>query len=196
MKTIIVVVFVILVMNVNGQDGAKRINEIRNLYQKIIKEKDDFFTLERDVTWETFEYNAEEDRSLKKNITYYYDGKQIKIAIINVSIIGDYSSYKQEQACYYENGSIFFVYIIEENRIRSSLNLEHSIETINVIEKRIYFDMAENCICYLNKEFEGNPNDIDSLRLNTQNIEKSCSDITDIIKELKSLLKEPPVIKQ
>jgi hypothetical protein len=177
-------------VNLKGQDVTNRINEIREMYQKTLKEKENYTTQVKDITWESFEYNEEEDRTLKKTITYYYDVNKIKMTVISTSIISDYSSYKQETECYYENDSIFFIYSVERSSERTSLNPEQSNEMVNVKEKRIYFDVLGNCIRFLNKEANGTPDTIDSLCQKEQNVEQNCSSSTDIVHEIFSLLKE------
>jgi hypothetical protein len=190
MRINIVLVFLILAVNLKGQDVTNRINEIREMYQKTLKEKENYTTQVKDITWESFEYNEEEDRTLKKTITYYYDVNKIKMTVISTSIISDYSSYKQETECYYENDSIFFIYSVERSSERTSLNPEQSNEMVNVKEKRIYFDVLGNCIRFLNKEANGTPDTIDSLCQKEQNVEQNCSSSTDIVHEIFSLLKE------
>ncbi|SDD28451.1 hypothetical protein [Williamwhitmania taraxaci] len=170
MRINIVFVFLILAVNLKGQDVTNRINEIREMYQKTLMEKENYTTQAQDITWESFEHNEEEDRTLKKTITYYYDANKIKIAVISTSIISDYSSYKLETECYYENDSIFFIYSVERSSERTSLNPEQSNEMVNVKEKRIYFDVLGNCIRFLNKEANGTPDMIDSLCQKEQNV--------------------------
>jgi hypothetical protein len=190
MRINIVFVFLILAVNLKGQDVTNRINEIREMYQKTLKEKENYTTQVKDITWASFEYNEEEDRTLKKTITYYCDGNKIKMAVISTSIISDYSSYKQETECYYENDSIFFIYLVERSSERTSLNPEQSNEMVNVKEKRIYFDVLGNCIRFLNKEANGTPYKIDSLCQKEQNVEQNCSNSIDIVYEVFSLLKK------
>lgn len=192
MKISIVLLFLMSVLNLKGQEVTNRINEIRKMYQTIIEGKENYSTQVKDITWETFEHNQEEDRSLKKTVTYYCDGKQIKMAIISTSIISDYSLYKQEAECYYENGSVFFVYLSENKRERTSLDPENSNEAVNVIEKRIYLDKSEKCIYCLQKEIEGSSDTIESLRQKSKNIEQECTEIADVIYEILSLLKDTP----
>lgn len=189
MRINIVFVFCMLALNLKGQEVTNRINEIRDMYQKIINEKENYSTRVKDITWESFEYNEEEDRTLKKTITYYYDGNQVQIAVISTSIISDYSSYKQEVECYYQNDSVFFIYLTEKQNERTSLNPEQSNETVNITEKRIYLDKLENCIRVLKKEAVGTPDAIDSLCQKAQNMEQNCREVTDIVHETLSLLK-------
>lgn len=192
MKMNIVFVFLALTLNAKGQEVSNRIDEIRKMYQQITSEKENYSTQIKDITWETFEYNEEDDRSLEKIIRFYCDSNQLKMVIINTRIFSDYSLYKQEIECYYENDAVLFIYLVEEKNDRTSFDPEHSNETVNVIEMRIYFDTSGNCIRYLKKETEGSPDDIDSLRRKSQNIEQDCSEITDFIYETLSILKELP----
>lgn len=186
------VLFVLLFLSVSlkGQTVTNRINEIRELYQKIQKEKNNYTTQVKDITWDSFDYNEEEDRTLKKTITYYFDASRIRIALISTDIISDYSSYKQVTECYFESDSIFFIYSIERNSNRASLDPEQSNEQANVCEKRIYFDLNGTCIRFLNKETSGAVNMIDNLCQKQPNVEQDCSISKSFVSEIKSLLKE------
>ena len=192
MKKNIVLILLILSVNLKGQDITNRINEIRYMYQKAQNEKEHYTKQVKDITWDSFEYDEEEDRSLKKNITYYYDANEMVMALIHTSIISDYSSYRNDVECYFKNDSLFFVYSIERRCNRTSFNPEQSNETINVTEERIYFDAYENCIRFLKKEAEGTTETIDSICEKKQNIEQDCSKSVNIINEIFSLLKNGP----
>ena len=188
MKLIIAFIFIMLTFNLNGQDVSGRIAEIRKMYKEIIKEKDYYSKKGKDITWDYFIYNDEEDRSLKKGISYYHNDNQIKMAIISTSIISDYRSYKYESECYYENDSIFFIYISERISERKSFNPDQSNETVHIKEKRIYFDSSGNCILFLVKEAKGNSDSIDNILQENQNIKENCTKAKNIINEIISLL--------
>ena len=177
-----------LTFNLKGQDVTDRIAEIREMYKEIIKEKDYYSKKVKDITWNSFEYNDEEDRSLKKYISYYHNDDQIKMAIISTSIISDYRSYKRESECYYKKDSIFFIYISERISERTSFDPDQSNETVHVKEKRIYFDSSGNCILFLVKEAKGNPDSMDYILQKNQNIEEDCIKAKNIVSEIISLL--------
>lgn len=196
MKINIVFVFLVLMLNAKGQQVSNRIDEIKEMYQKINSEKENYSSQKKDITWESFENNKDDDKSLEKTINYYYNGSQIMMIVINTSIIGDYSYYKQKLECYYANDSIFFIYLTEKSEERTSLDPESSSETVTAVEKRIYLDKSEKCIRYLKKETEGTPDVIDELCKKSQNVEQNCSDITELMQDIITLLKEVQTIKK
>ena len=192
MRIIVVLILLVLSVNLKGQNVTNRINDIRDMYQKTQKEKSHYQKQVKDITWDSFEYDEDEDRNLKKAITYYYKANKIKIAVICTNIISDYSSYVKETECYFENDTIYFIYSVERHSERTSLNSEQSSETINVKEERVYLNDLGKCIRYLKKEVDGSIENIDSLCKKEQNVEQDCSNSIDIIREINSLVNHSP----
>jgi len=184
MRTLTLIILLLISNNTISQTVNNRINEIKDNYKEIIKNKGSYSKIIKDVTWNYFEYSEEEDRSLERIETLYYGDKHLKLKSIETSITDDYSSVEELIECYYDNDSLFFIYRRTKSLTRISFNPDNQNNTVIFVEERIYLDTELNCIKYLVKNIEGTDDKIKDLIAKTRNIEQDCSERTEFIKEL------------
>lgn len=171
---------------VSAQDVPARIKHIRALYQSITAGRDQYQAREKDITWDAFDFEEEEDRTLRKYVKFFYDTKSLKLAVVTTEVINDYSHFKEVAEYYFEQGNVLFAHVVSETHGRSSLSADPDNERMWIVEKRVYFNDKGSCIRYLKKDIEGMLLETDELRQDAQNIEESCSDIDviDVVDEL------------
>lgn len=180
----LVLLFFILNSSLFGQNVDTRIKEIREMHQKIVSEKDSYVAKEKEVTWDVFEYNEEDDRYVKAIIISFFNNEEKKIVEVKSEISQQWFHNLNTIECYFDNDSLFFTYVVNE---RANYKYEESgikVDTKKIKEKRIYFDKYGRCIRYLIKDVEGKPEVIDSLRQVTPNVELNCLDAQELIKEV------------
>lgn len=187
-KVFYVLLLLFVTAHLFGQSD-NRINEIREMYQKIIEDKQNFDTAQIDITWKVFEYNEEDDRYVQAMLTTYFENEQKKIVEIKIGESQQWFQKDNVIECYFNKDSLFFAYVI-----KTTSNYEYGEKGITIYqqeisEHRLYFNEKGECIRYLIKEVVGKPEETEKLLKTATNIEDECINAVDLIENIRKYLR-------
>ena len=188
MKQSTLLLLTVLQFNLYGQDVENRIKDIRTMYQQTVAEKDNYSTKEKDITWKAF--SGEYDRYSKATAVSYYDVKKhLKLVKCMFSSSGQYSNFYSEAELYYNSDSLYFLYSVRKNTQWQEVYQQKGKSTSQT-EERVYFGEDGKCIRYLYKEYNGKPEQIDSLQKVTPNQEFECMYSDEMVKRIEEYLED------
>ena len=172
---VICVCLMLLPLSVIAQNTDSIIKNIRSEYKTIVDNKSKYKKIDVNV-WYAYSGDGD-DPDVKKVITYYVEGDEIKL----ISVSNKYTVWNSQLELieyYMKDNNVFFVYQQYKNIIYEG-PLEWEERTTEATENRYYFEANQPIKC-LTKKVKGKLSEIDILLQKENNKEEDCSQIWNI----------------